>query len=792
MPGYAACRHSPGASSRRSLSRLSPLRVLVAVLTTCLLWAASAVARDHPGTASLVERTRPVLTIPRLSQPPVLEDFLTMQPSGPAAERMAEVSRFLQRDPNDGVPSSQLTHVYLGYDQKNIYFVFVCFDNHPRQTRARLSRREDIFDDDTVEVMLDTFHDQRRAYVFQSNALGVQWDGTYTEQGQGDFGNFDSSWDTVWDSKGKLTRQGFVVWMAIPFKSLRFSSDPDQSWGIILNRTIPRTNENTFWPEITRRVDGRLNQEATLKGMEGISPGRNMQFIPYGIFRSFRAVDTRDPLPYFEAADQGRFGLDSKFILHDSLVLDVTANPDFSQVESDQPQITTNQRFEVFFPEKRPFFLENSDYFSTPIDLVFTRRIEDPQFGSRLTGREGPYSLGMFVVNDRGPGYGLADGDPSFHQGAYFGIGRLKRDIAQQSSVGAIFTDREFNGSFNRVGGLDTQLKFGKNWTLLGQGVVSSTRNLDGTYQAGPAYKGDLQYNDLHTSYEMQYNDISPNFVSEPGFVPRVDMREVRQFVRYQFRPEGSFLVSWGPAMFFNRIYGHDGVFLDGSYEPHLGFQFKGQTYFNFIPYASYPEQLRPLDFSTLPAVAAYNQRLVATSFGTSYFRWFVLGVFLGRGTSVNYDTPTDKPPVLDNNDQAQVLVTLHPNKNLKIDNTYLLNRLIDRTTGMSAFTNHIIRSEWNYQITRALSLRLIPQYTTVLANPRFSSLPRSKQFNADFLVTYLVHPNTAIYVGYNSDLQNLTSPLGFDANGNLLRTRGRYLNDGRQVFVKVSYLFRF
>src|SRR6185437_764534 len=179
-----------------------------------------ATARDHPHTAAaMVERMRPVLSIPRLSQAPALEDFLTMHPSGPAAEHMAEVSRFLQRDPNDGAPSTQRTHVYLGYDSKNLYFVFVCFNNQPRQTRARLSRREDIFDDDTVEVMLDTFHDERRAYVFQTNALGVQWDGTYAEQAQGDFGNFDSSWDTVWDSKGKLTGQGFVVWMAIPFKS---------------------------------------------------------------------------------------------------------------------------------------------------------------------------------------------------------------------------------------------------------------------------------------------------------------------------------------------------------------------------------------------------------------------------------------------------------------------------------------------------------------------------------------------------------------------------------------------
>ena len=188
-----------------------------------------------------------------------LDDFLSMQPTGPVARSMTRVSKFIQRDPKDGVASSQRTEVYLGYDNKHIYFVFVCFDQ-PRQTRARLSRREDIFDDDTVEVMLDTFHDERRAYVFQANALGVQWDGTYSEQGQGDLGNFDSSWDTVWDSKGKVTNRGFVVWMAIPFKSLRFPATKQQEWGMILYRGITRKTEDSFWPHVSYKVEGRLGQ----------------------------------------------------------------------------------------------------------------------------------------------------------------------------------------------------------------------------------------------------------------------------------------------------------------------------------------------------------------------------------------------------------------------------------------------------------------------------------------------------------------------------------------------------
>jgi hypothetical protein len=183
--------------------------------------------------------------------------------------------------------------------------------------------------------------------------------------------------------------------------------------------------------------------------------------------------------PRFDHRDaEFRGGVDSKFVLHDNLVLDVTANPDFSQVESDEPQITVNQRFEVFFPERRPFFLENSDYFKTPIDLFFTRRIGDPQFGARLTGKVGPYSMGILAADDRGPGNQVPDNDPLAGDRSTFAIARLNRDIFGQSSVGAIYTDWEFPAAdaFNRVGGIDSRLKFNPNWTGNFQAVASSTR----------------------------------------------------------------------------------------------------------------------------------------------------------------------------------------------------------------------------------------------------------------------------------------------------------------------------
>src|ERR1700730_5320922 len=183
------------------------------------------------------------VTIPRVGTPPPLEDFLGMKPSPAWEGKLAKVDRFIQRTPSDGQPVSQRTEAYLGYDDKNLYAIFICFDSEPRKVRARLSRREDVFDDDTVELMLDTFHDRRRAYAFFSNALAVQADALWTEGQESDF-----SFDTVFNTEAKLTAEGFVVKMAIPFRSLRFASNDPQTWGILLDRDVRRNNESSFWP----------------------------------------------------------------------------------------------------------------------------------------------------------------------------------------------------------------------------------------------------------------------------------------------------------------------------------------------------------------------------------------------------------------------------------------------------------------------------------------------------------------------------------------------------------------
>jgi hypothetical protein len=796
----------------------------------------------------------PRLNIPRLQHAPVLEDFLRMKPQGEAALQMAKVTGFTQRNPHDGEDVSEPTDAYLGYDQKNLYVVFVCFDD-PRQVRARMSRREDIYDDDQVEIILDTFHDRRRAYAFQTTPLGVQWDAIWTEASREEQtqGHFDTSFDTVWDSRGKVTENGFVVWMAIPFKSLRFPATEKQEWGLILYRGITRKTEDSFWPHISFKIEGRLGQAATLDGIEGISPGRSIELIPYGVLRGFRALDTRDPgNPYFQHADvQGQTGIDAKFVFHDHFTLDLTANPDFSQVESEDPLITVNQRYAVYFPEKRPFFLENEDFFRTPMDLLFTRSIGDPSAGIRLTGKDGPYSLGLMASDDRSPGLAVPDYSSLSGIRSYFTIARVSRDIFGQSSVGALYTDWECpaTGEFNRIGGVDTHLKFNSNWTLDGQAVTSSSTILgnvlsptyqsnncevnsypfssgnqgNDNYYAGPAEKLELRRDGLHFTYDGTYNDITPGFVTIPGFINRVDIRETAQAADYRFRPKKGWIVDWGPSVEGRLDFDHTGLRLDTDYFPYLSIQGRGQTIIQIRPYEETRERLRPQDFSYLGYASSsnqdYHEHTSGAQFQTGYFKKATIFASYYWGDGVNFEaqypassaTATQyNKPFLAREDNAQASLTLRPIKPLKIENTYLFERL--RTTenaysflqsqfpgaGRGIFNDHILRSKWNWQFTPQLSARVILQYNSLLAGTPgvgspYTWLTTSKEFNADFLITYLVHPGTAVYIGYNSDLQNLdVVPRTPTSLGYVTNTAHGYLNDSRQFFVKVSYQFRF
>jgi len=719
---------------------------------------------------------------------------------------MVRIGHFVQSQPSDGQPATQQTDAYLGYDSANIYIAFVCADTSPAGMRGHLTRREPStpFDaEDYVEIMLDTFHDRRHAFVFDINPRGVQADALRTE-GQGN----DYSWDTVWSSWSRMTSQGYVILVSIPFRSLRFHGSSAGGWGVTLMRYLARNDERDYWPRVSSTISGTLNQEGTLTGLEGISPSRNMQFIPYGEMRSFRALDQRDPLqPRFDSCTAcGKAGLDSKFVFHDSLVLDLTINPDFAQVESDEPQNTINQRFEVFFPEKRPFFLENSNFFEAPIlsntaqtQMVFTRRIADPTAGIRLTGKQGPWNLGFLAVDDRSPGKIVPDFDPLHGKRAYFAIGRVTHDVGQQSSIGAMYTDREFQGTFNRVGGLDGVFRLNANWNASYRGYMSSTRDEFGAYLFGQHHEAVLAGSGRRFNFNLQYLDITPSFRTETGFVPRTDQRAFNEYGHFYFRPEGKHLVFHGPEQNATQMWDHTNTVVQQVFSFDWVFDFRGNII--VAPILAYESDvLRPQDFPGLPGKRQYVQDAYGIVFRGSLRRFLSWNTKIIRdGIPVVVPAPGQLPFTGDETAITQVL-TLKPTGRLQIDNTYILDRVRNGLIDHAVFNNHIIRSKWNYQFTRELSLRFIGQYNGLLSNPLYSALATRKNFNADLLITYLVHPGTAIYVGYNNNLENVDPGLCVRVPGSslcdpsglgLLRTTNKLTNDGRLFFVKVSYLWR-
>ena len=468
-----------------------------------------------------VKEQRPVSwRVPQLDQALTLSDFEGMVPRAGLKKQLTEIDDFTQNAPKNGAAPTEKTEVYLGRTATRFYAVFVSHDHQAELIRRHLARRENILKDDTVTLLLDPFADRQRGVLFQLNAEGVQADAAWTEGDDPDY-----SYDQIWDSEAKVTKDGWMALFSIPFQSLRARQGP-AGWGVVLMRRMPRYSEVDEWPAISSNISGTLSQEGMLLGIEGANGGHNLQLNPYALAQNEHTLNMADAnAPYFSRRNvEGTAGGDAKLIVKGSVVVDATINPDFSQVESDQPQFTVNQRYAVFFPELRPFFLENANYFSTLIDLVYTRNIVHPEFGGRVTGKVGRTNLGFLAIDDRAPGETEGPGEPLYQKKAFFGVGRVSRDLGKDSSVGVIYTDEELAGSWNRIGGLDFKARLNNKWTLAGQSVVSSTKSLatgglDGGYTAGPGTKIQVSRNGHSLNFNDTFRDFSQGFQTQVGFL---------------------------------------------------------------------------------------------------------------------------------------------------------------------------------------------------------------------------------------------------------------------------------
>jgi hypothetical protein len=737
--------------------------------------------------------------VPLLGQGLHLSDFAGMAPRADLRDTLTHITDFTQNKPNDGEAATEKTEVWLAHTKAALYVVFLCHDHRAAEIRGHLARRENVLNDDHVSILLDPFQDRRKGVLFTVNPVGVQADAAWTENN-----NPDYSYDQVWESEGRVTRDGWMAMLVLPFRSLRFRS-ASSDWGVVFMRSLPRNSEVDYWPRISASVSGVLSQEGTLHGIVGVTGSHNVQLNPYVLGQNERTLQSLDPLnPYFSSRHlEGTAGGEAKLILKDSIVLDATVNPDFSDVESDQPQFTVNQRYPVYFPELRPFFLENANYFATPIQLLYTRNIVHPEYGLRVTGKIGKTNLGLLAIDDRQPGEAVALGDPFYRHRATIAVGRVSRDFGKGSSLGLIYTDEEFGGGWNRIGGVDFTARLTEKWTAFGQMVESSTTGTTAAgqvpaYAAGPGSYLEFQRNGHAFNFDSSNSDFSAGFQSQVGFIQTTNIYSDETHATYRWFPKHRLIQSFGLEANQNIAFDHQGNRL--------------YHYSTFDPFVLLPRNIviAPIGGQNSDTLGPQDGTLLKMNENfTENFGGFVLkgaplnqlnlNITALRGGNVNYNPTAGGLPSLLNQDYLQALISVQPLRQLTTDNTYLLDRDFSVRSGAFVYESQTFRTKLNYQFTRSFSARLIVEYDSTLVNPAQTSLVRKKQVGTQALLTWLPHPGTAVYVGYNNDLQNLDrilcnrSPNGAcDPRGVLPTRTSQYLNDGRQVFIKGSYLLRF
>lgn len=683
-----------------------------------------------------------ILKVPELSHPPKIDGVIEY----PLWEKEAlKIENFLQFTPKEKGTPTEKTVAYIGYDKKNIYFAFRCYDSDPKKIRATITNRDNIIDDDWIVVFIDTFNEKRRAFSFLINPRGVQMDLMRIEEGGND--NMDASWDTVFHSAGKIDGEGYTVEMAIPFKSIRFPNKEKKIWGIVLGRTIARKGEIVLWPPMSKSIPGLLSQGGEIVILGEVEKGKNFELMP--IFTSLKNKDEKADL---------QPGMNFKWGISSDLTLDLTLNPDFSHIEADAPQIDINQRFALYYAEKRPFFLEGMEIFRFPeIDMVYTRRIIDPAGGAKLTGKVGRFTYGLLSAYDTNPTENLLEvhnGGESRDDNALFNIIRIKADVFKESYLGFCLADKEIDGSYNRVLGVDGQFRFKDKFFFSFQAIGSKTKFDDQETGIVPALYADFSYFSKHVGGGLYWMSIHPDFEASSGFISRVDYRTLGAYTRFRAYPEKKYLnqVSLGLSAGQRYAYFED-LLIDRWSRANLHLRFTEFSQMN-ITFLDSMERYEGIGFNKNSFTVEGENNLVS---------WLPFGFYFRTGHNVFYD-PDD--PFLGWSNTYGLFFNVKPNKRLQMSVDFSKQTFWEERGGEQLYDFNAVRQRTTYQLSKTLSLRAIVDY-----------YHEDNEFYGSFLVSWILRPGTVFFFGIDS---------------NYLRGEsGRYGQDNYSIFIKFSYWWR-
>jgi Domain of unknown function (DUF5916) len=740
-------------------------------------------------------------------KPPRLEASVVIDGNldEPVWRQAALLTGFSQYRPVDGRPAADSTQVLVWYAADAIYFGVRAFESHGPVVRATLADRDNIDRDDRIHILLDTYFDHRRALLFAVNPLGVQQDGIWSDGvdagaagGPSAGGRFDATIDLnpdfVYQSRGHLTPWGYEVEIRIPFKSLRYQSADPQTWGLQVERITQHTGYEDTWTPAVRANASFLIQSGELDGLTDLHRGLVMDATPEFTTR----VEGRPTAGPYLYTGKPELGGNLRWGLTQNLNLAGTANPDFSQVEADVGQVTVNQRFALFYPEKRPFFLEGLEQFDTPNRLIYTRRIQQPSAGVKLTGKEGGMNVAYLAA---------VDDQAASTTGAtpVFNLLRLRRDLGASSTLGLAYTDRIDGGTYNRVLGADGRVVWRRLWFSAVQVVGSWT--LDGAgARAGKLWSvtfADRTGRSYGNHYELQ--GVSPDFQAASGFVNRTNFVLARIANRFTwYGKPGAPVEQLSTYVILNPLWRYDDFMkqrsaIEGGYQLLSTANLRGgwgataqiQQAIQRFDSASYAGYAVDRTMDTIPLATPHSlYNLWGANVGLNTpNRVLTLGLNVGFGDAVLFaEGARGRQFALGAN------AAWRPTASLRVEALWTHQRLTRSRDGSHFSTANIPRLKVEYQLTRSIFFRYVGQYfaqdQVALRDPRTgqpllrggvsAGATSVNDFRNDVLFSYKPTPGTVFFFGYGASLDE---PDAFRFRG-MKRT-------GDGFFLKASYLYR-
>ena len=689
-------------------------------------------------------------------------------------KNVSKTSDFREFQPGDNIIPTKKTEVMVTYDQSNLYVAFKA-NSDLSQIRASMQKRDEVFRDDFVAILLDTYGDANSAVMIGSNPLGVQLDAL--NQGDDD----DAGYDVIFKSAGKITDNGYQVELSIPFSSLSFPKKKIQEWKVTFFRNLPRENRHMIvWGGFDRANPCWLCQMGTLTGIQEISQSGKLEYLPTIVGSQSSGLDANNSFekqPY-----DGDLSLGIKYSFSSDRVAEISINPDFSQVEADEEQIDVNTTFALNYPEKRPFFNEGSDLTDTWVNVIHTRSINNPTSIGRLINRGQKDSWVFLSALDENSPYIVPSEEQSFTRmgkKSYSNIFRYKRSLNQGSFLGLVATNRKMldNEGSGTILGFDSRYRFNEKYQVEFQAVYSHTNEpndsllvesktfgedysytFDGESFSGNALEIEFQRNTEHWRLEAGYDHRSPTFRAENGFVTNVNQRRIYS----------QSLWTYFPNNFFSQIVGgfHAGI------EPNYNGITKSK-YFVLFGNLAMPYQTRlNISYARRPLYRFKETNLTGTwdlriRLNSQFSERYQFGVNIGRHVApVRFLEVPDEGRMVTNNLWVRIQAT--DRLNFGLSHNYQKMTTMDRNTDY--FSGYVSSIRIKYQHNKSLGFKMFGQYNDF-----------NKTFQIQPLLIYQPSPFTIFYIGSNSYQEMNSLAINMLNEGTLTQ---------RQYFMKLQYLF--